>query len=432
MRFWGLITMVVVGGLSACQCGGDDWCTGNATRPCPLQQGVCAGSVSRCIDGHWTACEYGPDYQLTERRCDGLDNDCDGTVDSSGIHVLIEADAGRAGALLGAEVNGVSVVPGSQGHWLSLPNDLLVIDDNLDPAARTRFPMAANGRAWIFPNGSEWLRISNHVPVDVPPGRVQFHRVFADGGFSLEPDGGPRLVAEVLLPPNFGGLRAAFIDGGWVAVTKPQGYVPSGGGHGIGAWARLEVDGGLRSGFFDAGSTPFATQSIDLASRGGTFLFSFVTNDWGHEIYEADLATSNLHPRLSATGSCWLATVDPLTVGCHSAPYLWTDDHGGVLLSSPIWAASGLHEDGEHLLAFATAPGWDGQGPLSSISLGEVQDGGVSQFLEVGGFPATSYLQVHELGGRLVLVTWGDRLGAAPCPGCEIGRFVARYACLPP
>ncbi|MCB9599010.1 MAG: lamin tail domain-containing protein [Sandaracinus sp.] len=75
-------------------CNGlDDDCDGMMDEPgdltppaCPLQQGVCAGSVRACggVAG-WIACSgvasYGGDYQATETLCDGLDNDCDGIVD---------------------------------------------------------------------------------------------------------------------------------------------------------------------------------------------------------------------------------------------------------------------------------------------------------------------------------------------------------------
>ena len=53
------------------------------TVSCPLQEGVCAGSVKPCIDGKTLACDYGPDYVAVERadHCDLLDNDCDRETD---------------------------------------------------------------------------------------------------------------------------------------------------------------------------------------------------------------------------------------------------------------------------------------------------------------------------------------------------------------
>ena len=56
-------------------------------RPeCPSQAGVCAGGVRQCQDGLWQPCgpqEYGPHFEAPERRCDGLDNDCDGSTDEA-------------------------------------------------------------------------------------------------------------------------------------------------------------------------------------------------------------------------------------------------------------------------------------------------------------------------------------------------------------
>lgn len=52
---------------------------------CEKTEGVCAPARKACVDGGYVAScgptEYGADFEATEARCDGKDNDCDGMTD---------------------------------------------------------------------------------------------------------------------------------------------------------------------------------------------------------------------------------------------------------------------------------------------------------------------------------------------------------------
>ena len=53
---------------------------------CSSTGGVCGQRHRTCADGNLVDCpaeDYGPEFQATETRCDGLDNDCDGDVDEA-------------------------------------------------------------------------------------------------------------------------------------------------------------------------------------------------------------------------------------------------------------------------------------------------------------------------------------------------------------
>jgi Putative metal-binding motif len=46
-----------------------------------LSRGLCEGAIWLCGGSEGWACDYGPEYEPEEDRCDALDNDCDGETD---------------------------------------------------------------------------------------------------------------------------------------------------------------------------------------------------------------------------------------------------------------------------------------------------------------------------------------------------------------
>ena len=63
---------------------------------CALQQGVCAGSTQTSTCSACEAANYGAHYEPTEQSCDGLDNDCDGLIDEGCSSVMTVPTEGPA------------------------------------------------------------------------------------------------------------------------------------------------------------------------------------------------------------------------------------------------------------------------------------------------------------------------------------------------
>ncbi|WP_194797570.1 MULTISPECIES: putative metal-binding motif-containing protein [Myxococcaceae] len=110
-------------------------------QPCELSAGVCARVRRGCVDGAFeqtcTAASYGPTYEALETRCDGLDNDCDGRVDTGALPV------GLPGKLL-VFPRGYALVTWSSDYDWNTQVSYQLLTPQLEPAGpRLRLEAAA-------------------------------------------------------------------------------------------------------------------------------------------------------------------------------------------------------------------------------------------------------------------------------------------------
>ena len=98
---------------------------GILTQLCPLQLGTCQGAKVQCQAGTFPACsaEYGAKYEEYESLCDGVDNYCSGVVDVSQWRPLAET---------GEQTFAVSV-PG--GWYISTGTNAQMFDEQLRPTS---------------------------------------------------------------------------------------------------------------------------------------------------------------------------------------------------------------------------------------------------------------------------------------------------------
>lgn len=110
----------VTGGVGVAeQCDGkDNDCDGatdeELTPPaCEKTLGVCAGAAAPTCGGAsgFSACQYGTDFEETETRCDGKDNDCDGVIDDVSGCLYSFLGSGPAGFQDGAAADAKFAFP---------------------------------------------------------------------------------------------------------------------------------------------------------------------------------------------------------------------------------------------------------------------------------------------------------------------------------
>lgn len=471
------VAALALASLSGCSCLPEERCDGwdndwdgvldNAadggplTRPCPLAQGVCARAQSACVEGVWLACDYGPDYQLTERACDGLDNDCDGRIDVSWKRQLLAGDGGAdfdrrrvpfadgggwGTALLGFELSPHVVVPTGEGPIVSLPGSVLVLSEDLEVRQRITLPLDLNSRAYLFPAGEDFVRVGNLNNTSVPGWEdcLYSHRVRLDGGTERLPDAGVFVQAGPCRP----GMNSSFsfaaveTDGGWLAVSPNDNILAAGQGFVL-TWAMFLPDGGLRSGELDAGPVARPTDVYAHARNGEIFV---TMDDWEtFRVLRFALPTPSLEPILVHDGTapasrgCNVLSADPLTYACYApdgTSSLFGADGGLVL--GPLFGGMIQVSNGE-LGAFGRTNYGDAGSDTSersmshrSFDLAAVRDGGFVTLTRFSDNTVVFYFSVNALRDRLLLATFVEDRLEGRCSECSVGGFYGQYVCAPP
>jgi hypothetical protein len=186
---------------------------------CPLQAGVCAGRVQICTNGafqgYCDATTYGPDYEPVEQKCDGLDNDCDGVVDgTAGVPILasvVEYDLHELDSGYLVAASVLDEDAGNYGMRIVQLNDRL---QKLGPPITVPNGTAAN---------NQYVRATSYGGVAY----VTFAEQTQDSDVHLiavDPDGGIREFPTVS-PSGLNGSLSVGVDGTLASVA----YLADGG-----------------------------------------------------------------------------------------------------------------------------------------------------------------------------------------------------------
>ena len=113
---------------------------------CQNQKGVCLGAKKRCAGGQgWLSCsttQYGSLHESTETFCDGLDNDCDGSVDEGSV--CGTCIAGKAARF-------VKTLPQSCNSSVDC------FADCLHYQGKFYYCRNINGKGWKYTTHQDWL-----------------------------------------------------------------------------------------------------------------------------------------------------------------------------------------------------------------------------------------------------------------------------------
>nr|BDT38505.1 putative metal-binding motif-containing protein [Myxococcus sp. MH1] len=196
-------TVVEDGGGTRGDGGSGDAGPGDAgTDPlaCEKQHGVCAGARRALVDGAYepecTALSYGADYESSETRCDGLDNDCDGVTDPPKESRVTALRGGyERGKISSLRTEAGVLVPVFDGAEEAR---VLRLDDDLEVQETSSVPMAwvRTGTARQYVRSSKLVRTSEGPALFystenflVPPLNAYLVPLEANGAPKRGPDG---------------------------------------------------------------------------------------------------------------------------------------------------------------------------------------------------------------------------------------------------
>ncbi|CAM4324357.1 putative metal-binding motif-containing protein [Corallococcus exiguus] len=191
--------------------------------PCEKTQGVCAGAKRAMVDGAYepvcTARSYGADYEASETRCDGLDNDCDGVADPATWAEVAPLGTPPTGSLVDSlPVTGGSLVVSVAGQDTVQVRRL---DESLALQATTQVPVAPG----VDPVTSVRLVRTSRGPALVYVGRYMSPSSVSQGrlvqldeqGNPVGPPGGVVILEYPQFPVHAG--VAVSLDGQRLAVV---------------------------------------------------------------------------------------------------------------------------------------------------------------------------------------------------------------------
>jgi len=168
--------------------GVDDDCDGYTDedaeqRPCPLQDGLCAGAQQHCEDGAWSRCDYGPGYTAgVDENCDGVDEDCDGATDEDAAALPVAELGAQAGDGLDNNCSGVADEPGGVmvpiGQGVAIDAYEVVLTPAADCADPDAYGLESDDYPAGFPAAGQRTTevYACSLPGRLPSGHVSWYR----------------------------------------------------------------------------------------------------------------------------------------------------------------------------------------------------------------------------------------------------------------